>query len=183
MPRPTDQNDPSRRDPAAPRPHDPTDPRRATNPGPEPGTPGPSVPPPTPPADQLTPPDAVKDGDGQDPPGDGTDDESDDDKEDDHHAEPEPEPVVVARRKRMARRLVLLPIKEQSTRDAPCIPDLMGVRGLEILRITVDYRDCCKAVVSGDANALDELQELSKEHFAEKWPDPTAAQRPTDDED
>lgn len=155
--------------------NDPTDPSRATDPAHQPPPTGshptehggalPPGPPATPPADQLTPADAVNDGDGQDPPPAEHKDDADTDDE------------PASRRHRMARRLVLLPVKTEATGDAPCIPDLLGVKGIEIMSIQQDYRDCCKVIARGDAAALDRLQDKSRAHFADLWPDPNERER------
>lgn len=99
----------------------------------------PSVPPPTPSADTLTLPDAVKDGDGQDPP---TDDEK-------------PEP-------RRRRATVLLPMKDDGE------VDLLGSK-VDVVEIENNYQDCAKVRVSGTSEQLADLRERSEEHFQQAW--------------
>lgn len=77
----------------------------------------------------------------------------------------------------MARRVVLLPAKHEATRATPVEPDLLGVKGLEVVRIQQDYRDCCKVVVEGAPKHLDDLQAASSEHFAQAWPSPNERER------
>ncbi len=70
----------------------------------------------------------------------------------------------------MVKRTVILPVKKQAVGNDPAVYDLFGVKGVEITRIRVDYRDVVKAVVEGDEKNVAELQERSREHFARIWP-------------
>lgn len=72
----------------------------------------------------------------------------------------------------MARKRITLPVTRRPTDTQPMVLDLLGVKNVEVVRITTDYRDVVKAVVDGDDKDVAELSRRSQEHFEALWPPP-----------